>query len=171
MSRTAAGDDAAFEALVNRHQGGLIQFFTMLSRNGVVAEDLAQEAFIRVYNARNAYQPRAKFKTYLFSIARNLWIDYLRRAGKRAGEESLEALECRGLQLGHDDPEPRPFAHRALYHAVQRLPLDQRMVLLLAQVEDMNYPEIAETLSIPVGTVKSRMFHALRKMRAFLKQR
>ena len=176
MKRAADGDDAAFEDLVDRCQAGLIQFFTVLSRNRADGEDLAQEAFIRLYRARRAYRAQARFRTYLYRIAQNLWTDYLRRKKTRIGESPLDDRNRQGppepgSASANREPTVSVKTRKELYNAVLALSEEQRMVLLLNLVEDLTYPQIAETLSIPVGTAKSRMHHALRKLQALLKSR
>ncbi len=172
MCRASRGDDTAFEALVDRCQAGLIQFFVMLSHNPSLGEDLAQEVFIRLYKNRHGYRPEARFKTYLYRIARNLWTDHLRRQPKQGRDLSLDAVNDRGASLGHmlaaESPDPLPVDRKTLYLAVLRLSRQQREVLLLSLLEDLSYPEIAAVLSIPVGTVKSRVYHAVRKLRTIL---
>ena len=99
MMQFSEGDTEAFESLVNRCQGGLIQFFTMLSGNRADGEELAQEVFIRLYRSSQNYRPTAKFKTYLYRVARNLWTDHLRRKSSRGNLVSLEALDASGQGL------------------------------------------------------------------------
>lgn len=177
MLACARGDHAAFEQLVIRCQDGLIQFFTMLSKNHALAEDLAQEVFVRLYRSRTAYRHQGRFKTYLYRIARNLWTDHLRRENPRCRDLSLDAPDRHGNPLsGTLAAEPRrgpPSGkqNKALVQALLRLPRQQREVLLLSLIEEMTYPEIAAVLEIPAGTVKSRMHHAVRKLRALLKNK
>src|SRR5213595_624792 len=91
MAALKSGELQAFNALVERHQRSLINFFHHLCWDRQVAEDCAQEVFLRVYNHRASYQPQAKFTTFLYTIARNLWIDRMRSAAVHGKPVSLES--------------------------------------------------------------------------------
>lgn len=163
MLRVANGDLGAFETLVDRFQGGLIQYFTMLTRDRSIAEDLAQEVFLKLYRSRQRYRPEAKFQTYLYRIARNHWTDHLRRQTKRG---KLVPLEDQNEPPG--DPAITTIEWQILERAVASLSEKQRHVFLLSRIEDLSFPEISQILEIPVGTVKSRMHHALSILREAL---
>jgi len=162
MLRVASGDLEAFAVLVDRHQGGLIQYFAMLTRDRALAEDLAQEVFLKLYRARRRYRPDARLETFLYRIARNLWTDHLRRQHRRGTWVSLE------------DTEPvaavpsTVLDWETLERAVAALPEKQRHVFLLSRIEELSFPEISDLLEIPLGTVKSRMHHALAVIRKAL---
>ena len=168
MFRVRDGDDRdAFAVLVKRHQKMLLNFF---ARSGVQydCEDLVQQTFLRLYRYRERYVATAKFTTFLFLLARQVWIDELRR---RKRQERLAA----GLAA---EPPPEHAAPVAadmtasggmdLERALAALPEGMRQVVELGVYQELPYAEVAEILGIPVGTVKSRMFNALAKMRAFL---
>lgn len=170
MARVARGDIGAFESLVDRYQGHLIQFFTLLAGDHAVGEELAQEVFLRLYRSRKQYRPKAKFKTYLNQIARNLWIDHSRRRGPGLlsldwENEVGDPLSARLPSIRDHEPKPEKLAlHRALF----QLSTDHRMVLLLHSVWGLSQTEISSVLNLPVGTVKSRMHHAIRNLRNLL---
>ncbi|MDJ0840200.1 MAG: sigma-70 family RNA polymerase sigma factor [Acidobacteriota bacterium] len=170
MLRVAEGETAAFEDLVNRYQSALVQYFTIQSQDPVLAEDLAQEVFLRLYRSRASYRPTARFKTFLYRIARNLWLDNC-RSKKRAGtpihlDDEPDGTDRLSEKQTNDPTLSWGLNGRCLLRAVSDLPEKQRDVLLLGQIEEMPYPEIARVLEIPVGTVKSRMYHALENLRA-----
>ena len=165
MLRVRGEDDGgAFAVLVTRHQKTLLNFFF---RSGVQydCEDLVQQTFLRLYRYRARYVATAKFTTFLFLLARQVWIDELRRRRRR--ERLVDSLVA----------EPHPeFAKPAdasagesgdldLARALEALPAGLRRVVELGVYQEMAYTEIAEILGIPVGTVKSRMFNALAKLR------
>lgn len=174
MVRFAGGDQKAFVELVDLCQAGVIQYFVYLTRNRATAEDLAQEVLIRIFQAGKGYQPKARFRTYLFRIARNLWIDHCRREQHQAKNVSLDAADedGNGLRATLPAPDrsggPAPGEHEALRKAIDQLPIEQREVVLMSQIQGLLYEEVAQALEIPVGTVKSRMFHALRRLREIL---
>ncbi|MEK7269445.1 MAG: RNA polymerase sigma factor [Planctomycetota bacterium] len=181
MLEFKTGDEGAFRAIVERFQKPLINFFYRLLWDRTLAEDYAQEVFIRIYVHRDAYEPRAKFSSYLFRIARNYWIDQHRSNSKRPSTISLSSpLRREGereLLLEDVVAAPREAAEPSgvpaetrerVEEALRALPEEQRMVFLLGEREGMKYSEVAQTLGIPVGTVKSRMHHAVRRLREIL---
>ncbi len=172
-----AGDEPAFVKLVERHQVPLINHFHKLIFDRHIAEDLTQEVFVRLNQSKASYKPVAKFTTYLYRIARNCWIDHLRRTKRDRRVRSLDAENVEEMSLYDRVPvetdSPVDSARKgefteAVIRAIQNLPEDHRVVLVMGVVDEMKYAEIAETLEIPVGTVKSRMHNALRKLRGRL---
>jgi RNA polymerase sigma-70 factor (ECF subfamily) len=181
MTAFAGGDADAFTVLYERHLGGLLNFFFRLSWDRALAEDLTQETLIRAFKSANTWTPSAKFTTWLYRVARNLWIDHIRSARIRRDGGSLDAplpdSDDRGntyMDLLPADVRPpqEEAERRELYGqimaALDRLPEEQRIVFVLSQLQDMKYHEIAEVLEIPVGTVKSRMHTAVLKLQELL---
>ena len=172
------GNVNAFNELVTRHQGPLINYFYRLTWDRQASEDSAQEVFLRIFRHAGTYEPQAKFTTYLYRIARNLWIDRLRSAGSAPKTVSLDqsaedddrklsaslASDERG---GEEEAQNREMVE-ALRKAIERLPEEQRMVIILSEHQGMKYQEVAEVLDIPVGTVKSRMHAAVAKLRELM---
>jgi RNA polymerase sigma-70 factor (ECF subfamily) len=172
-----AGEVAAFEELVQRHHRNVINFFYHLARDRQQAEDWAQEVFLRLVAHARTYVPRAKFTTYLYRIARNLWIDVLRERAHRVRPASLDAPGADGEQQEAWVPaasrQPaealmRGEAADAVRRAIDRLPEELRDVVVLSELQGLRYAEIAEILGIPVGTVKSRMHTAVQRLKALL---
>ncbi|GMV81279.1 MAG: RNA polymerase sigma24 factor [Planctomycetota bacterium] len=177
MSEFAQGEESAFDKLVKRHQVGLLNFFFRLVWDQTLAEDLTQEVFLRLYMHREEYEPRAKFTTYLYRIGRNCWIDYLRRTKSERKVRSLDAQDENGHSLAEavaaraEDPRStvgKDELTGAVVEAIDALPEEHKLVFILSEVQGLKYQEISETLNIPVGTVKSRMFHAVKRLREHL---
>ena len=170
MFRVRDVDDRdAFAVLVRRHQKMLLNFF---ARSGVQydCEDLVQQTFLRLYRYRERYVATAKFTTFLFLLARQVWIDELRRRTRH--ERLVDGLAA--------EPPPEQVAPAAgasasggmdLERALAALPEGLRHVVELGVYQELPYAEVAEILGIPVGTVKSRMFNALARMRAFMEEK
>ncbi len=181
MERFRRGDRAALDALVERHHASLVRYFHLQSRSRETAEDLAQEVWIRVIRHRDDYRPTAKFTTYIFSIARNLWIDRYR--SNRAAPPTVSADRTVGGE-GEDGPplaaflpsretEPSEAASvqeeaGRIREAIQRLPEGLREVFELGEIQGLKYSDVSEIMDIPVGTVKSRMHAAVHKIRELL---
>ena len=171
LAAVKRGEEAAFTCLVVRHQRSLINFFFHLSWDRAMAEDCAQEVFLRLYSHRETYQPQARFTTFLFRIARNLWIDRVRSAAVHGKPASLDGL----LQDRVASPAPGPVeiltrreTGAALKRALEKLSEEQRAVVLLGEIQGLKYEEVGAILEIPVGTVKSRMHTALEKLHVLL---
>jgi RNA polymerase sigma-70 factor (ECF subfamily) len=182
MERYRDGDEDAFRKLVERFQKPLINFFFRLTWDRYLAEDYAQEVFARLVRARASYHRSAKFTTYMFRIAKNYWIDRYRSKASAPHVASLEAgiggQDGRPLTLRDTvegtlaDPEEmldRKVIRRRVEEAVKRLPEEQRLVFVLSENQGLKYADIAEVMEIPVGTVKSRMHAAVRRLRDLLK--
>jgi len=165
MALARTDDRGAFAALVARHQKKLLNYFR---RSGVQydAEDLVQQTFLRLYRYRNRYTPRAKFTTFLFLMARQVWIDELRK--RKRAERLADALAAEPEPAAGVGTAPPQGARLDVAQAVAALPEAMRQVVELGIYQDLPYAEIARILSIPAGTVKSRMFNAIRLLRGSL---
>jgi RNA polymerase sigma factor (sigma-70 family) len=163
MGRVQRGEVRAFETLFARYRGRLFGFLVGRVSNAAAAEDLLQETWLRVVRGREGYDPKRRFSTWLFQIANNLCRDRARRLEVDA-RRVLGALE----QL-ENDPGPSDSRRVELRIDVARrlevLPDRLREVLVLRYQRDLGEREVAELLGIPVGTVKSRLHHALRALR------
>jgi RNA polymerase sigma-70 factor (ECF subfamily) len=169
-------DEHAFAQLVRRWEGPVQRLCVRMTGDAHRGEDLAQEAFVRVFAKRKDYEPTGKFSTWLWRIALNLCYDELRRRQRQeeaplddGGGETLALLETLAA------PEPAPDKSlveqercELVRNALQRLPETYRTVLVLRHYEDLKFREIAEVLEVPEGTVKSRMAEALTQMSRFL---
>lgn len=175
MLRVRSGDADSFELLLNRYRGPLIRYFCRMVRDQALAEDLAQEVFLRVYQARERYQPEARFTTWLYRIATNLALNALR--DRRDAEMPAEA------EGGEGDPpearivDSRPTAEqslilsereRAIRQAVESLPDNQRAAVILHKYQEVDYRQIARILDVSESAVKSLLFRAYENLRARL---
>jgi len=184
------GDPGPFEGFVRSHARLLFTFFRRLGAGSHRAEDLTQETFLKLHENAHRYRPQERFAAYCYRVARNVWIDHRRREGARpAGvpmdaEGRPEALRTDGRPHAVREgggpgpaPMPDPLEHtsldeedRRLRTAITRLGEAHRTVFEMAVTDELAYSEIASLLDIPVGTVKSRMYHAVRKLRAALEE-
>jgi RNA polymerase sigma-70 factor (ECF subfamily) len=175
MVRTGRGDRDAFAELVRRYQSPLLNFFPRMGARTDEAEDLVQETFLRVFRYRERYRPSGKFTNFLYVLARHAWADMARK-GAREPKTNSETLEALPAPRATDGPDSRPqVAHPGgadsrldVQQALDALSEKLRVVLVLRVYQGLKQDEIAETLGIPVGTVKSRMHLAFRRMKELL---
>ncbi len=156
----------AFETLIQRHQHPLMNFFRRMG-DYTSAEDLVQETFVRLFKARGRYRPEAKFTTFLYTLARRAWIDHRRRAGRRdaAYESFASELDVR-LDSGTGSEKEM---HQRVRDALAELSEDMRGCVIMSIYQGFKYEQIAQIMGIPLGTVKTRVFHAMRKLKEALK--
>jgi RNA polymerase sigma-70 factor (ECF subfamily) len=163
------GDHEALETLVRRYQEPLFAFAVRtLDNNRAAAEDAFQETFLRVYRRRSTYRKGRSFRAWIYQICLNVCRDALRK-GKRCREVPLS----QGARTLDASPGPAElavtmFEAARVRRAVAQLPKKQSDVVLLAHYQGLAYPEIAQVLDIPVGTVKSRNHTAIRNLSRFL---
>jgi RNA polymerase sigma-70 factor (ECF subfamily) len=177
MLRVRDDDAAAFAELVERFQHRLVGVMHHLVGNADEAEDLAQEVFLRVYRTRKKYRPRAKFSTWLFTIANNLALNALRDRKRRPVlplevQQSGEAPTPAAPAQMRDQPPTHSLQQQELA-AVIRTALDglnerQRVAIVLNKFEDMNYADISEVMGLSTKAVKSLLSRARVKLREAL---
>jgi RNA polymerase sigma-70 factor (ECF subfamily) len=178
MVSFAEGDGAAFELLVIRHRRALFNFLLRSVGRKARAEELLQEVFLRVIRAKDRYQRTARFRTWLFTIARNLCVDESRRQkfrrhkpleAKSRGGEGTSVLDRTELaQPGVDQQAEGPMIRGRIAAAVDALPDQQREVFLMRQIAGLSFKQIGAAVGAPENTVKSRMRYALEKLRTDL---
>lgn len=170
------GDTNAYEALVREYEKSVYNLALRMTGNSEDAYDMSQEAFIKAYNSLTTFRGDSKFSVWLYRIVSNVCLDYLRsRSRKPTVSLSTENEDGEEVELDIADEEqtPEKLLERGLTRdAVRRgllsLPDDHRQILLLREIEGLSYDEISETLGLEVGTVKSRIFRARKKLCAFL---
>jgi RNA polymerase sigma-70 factor, ECF subfamily len=173
MLAYARGEMRAFETLYSRHRGALYRYLTRQARDGEVANDLFQEVWSRVIVNRARYEPRAKFRTFLFTLAHNCFIDHCRRSKARPGGMGIDDADAADLLPANEDSQPDTLVARAEASARYRaalatLPPEQRDVYLLHEESDLSLEEIARVTGVGVETAKSRLRYAVNKLKTAL---
>ncbi|MFD3164132.1 RNA polymerase sigma factor [Herpetosiphon sp. NSE202] len=172
--RLQAGDEAALEPLLNRYHGPVLQFFTWQLGNQSSAEDVLQEMWTRIITWNGA--PPQRFKAWMWKIATNLARDYLRSAAYRREHPHYEYANDAEYPPLHMQAEPtdewllRNDDRRSVQQALAQLSPNHREVVVLRFYQELKLEEIAEVVGVPLGTVKSRLFHALKQLKAVLEQ-
>jgi RNA polymerase sigma-70 factor (ECF subfamily) len=169
------GDRERFADLVGRYQGRLVSYLYRLLRNVDEAHDLAQEVFLRVYQALDRFDPRYRFSTWLFRVAQNAAIDQIRRQRLKLVPMLREATaqeDARELEFPSASPSPYGELRNrergeAIQEAVEALPWEYRELILLRHFGELSYEEIATLKRLPLGTVKNKLFRG----RQMLKER
>lgn len=175
MLRVRDGDTGSFVLLLDRHRGPVIHFFYRMVQNQPVAEELAQELFLRVYRSRATYEPTAKFTTWLFRIATHLALNWIRDQKNERGQERIDEEMPDGASKQLRDHSPtvehnmvREARLREVRQAIETLPAKQRAAVLMHKYEEMEYSQIAVTLNCSESAVKSLLFRAYETLRARL---
>jgi RNA polymerase sigma-70 factor (ECF subfamily) len=180
MLRVKAGDDAAFDYLVQKYRRPIISFMYRMAHNSATAEELAQEVFLRVYRSRANYEPSAKFSTWLYRIATNLGVNFARDTRHERAENMVnldEADEETGQTPDLADKTPtveeeivRRERLAAIRQKVEALPERQKMAVLMHKYQQMDYRQIAEVLKLSESATKSLLFRAYETLRTQLKE-
>lgn len=181
VARCKTNDLSAFEEMVERYQHKIYGYVRRLVGNETDAEDITQEVFLKALTSLHAFREESSLQTWLFRIATNLCRDLMRRRQRERGwfslwrrtEEEQEGGGERLLDIPDLEGDPERLLLREelgelLQRAIEGLPWRMREVLVLHDLEALSYEEIAEALGIPLGTVKSRLFHARARLREAL---
>ena len=175
MLRVREGDGASFGVLLEKYRSPVVHFLFRMVQNHAVAEELAQEVFLRVYRSRGTYEPTAKFTTWLFRIATHLALNALRdgkhdRSQERLDDDSGE-MPVRQVSDGRPNVE-QSMVYEARLEEIRRaiaaLPEKQRAAVLMHKYEEMEYSQIAKVLNCSESAVKSLLFRAYEALRARL---
>jgi RNA polymerase sigma-70 factor (ECF subfamily) len=175
MLAVKAGDVNQLERILQRHRKPVIHFLYRMVQNSAVAEELAQEVFLRVYRSRTTYEPTAKFTTWLYHIALRVGLNAVRDRRQQRREEPLTVRLASGLPREFADRQPSAEAsllteaHRQkIRDAVAALPARQRAAVLMHKYQGLNYVEIAATMNCSVPAVKSILFRSYASLRETL---
>lgn len=177
VKSTLAGDDEAFTSLVDAYNKKIYKLIYYKIPNKEDVEDLTQEVFLKVYRSLKQFDQKRKFSTWIYSIAKNLCIDYLRK--KRLKSVSLDAplfpQEDIFLEIPDEEHEPELILEKTdqqetIIEAINQLSEEHQLVIKLRHFKSYSYDEISEILDIPVGTIKSRIYRARKKLKDILYQ-
>ncbi len=177
MLRVRSGCESSFALLLEKHRNGVVHFLYRMVQNRAVAEELAQEVFLRVYRSRESYEPTAKFTTWLYRITTHLALNYVRDKRHDKLHDSIDAQPEEGA--------PRQVADRGatieeamlrearlgeIRAAIEALPEKQRSAVLMHKYQEMDYAQIAGVLGCSESAVKSLLFRAYETLRNRLRQ-
>jgi RNA polymerase sigma-70 factor (ECF subfamily) len=175
MLRVREGDSQSFALLLAKHRAPVIHFLYRMIQNQAVAEELAQEVFLRVYRSRASYEPTAKFTTWLFRIASHVALNHIRDGKHERNQESLDQDSDEGMsrQVASTGPTVeqqmlREARFEEIRRTIQLLPAKQRAAVLMHKYEEMEYAQIAAALECSESAVKSLLFRAYETLRAKL---
>lgn len=174
-------DRDAFTHLVHRHRRDIFQFILSKVKNRDLASDLTQDVFVKLFKSAGLYQPTGSFRSWLFRMAQNICIDYHRKHQKASilsldspGETDEDLTLLDQIQDESANPERETEfieLQSIIEYALDSLSEEQRTAFVLCQYQGMSYSEIASVQKVPVGTVKSRIHHALIKVKNILKEK
>jgi RNA polymerase sigma-70 factor (ECF subfamily) len=180
MLRAKAGDQSAFDYLVQKYRRPIVSFMYRMARNMAAAEDLAQEVFLRVYRSRQSYEASAKFTTWLYRIATNLAVNHARDTRHERpevtvsldepDEESGTTLELPDGALTAEQSMVRRERMMAIRSKVEALPEQQKLAVIMHKYQQMDYKQIAEVLKKSESATKSLLFRAYETLRDQLKE-
>jgi RNA polymerase sigma-70 factor (ECF subfamily) len=178
VAATAGSGGPTFEEEALAHLDAVYRFALRLSRSADRAEDLVQETFLRAFRGWDQYTPGTRCKSWLFTICRNVFLRQWERGQRH--ERAVRELSDDGpgdvinplwAATAGTDPEGRFFdtlVESDVLREIEALPVEYRLVVLLSDLEELSYQEIAELLDLPLGTVKSRLFRGRRRLQAGL---
>lgn len=174
IARATSGDPAAFNSLMQQHEGRMYAVALRMCANREDAQDCLQEAMLRIYRAISGFKGESSFATWVYRITMNTCLDELRKRKNRQST-SLDNLLDMGWSPSDETNAPEKHAirnesRRALQSAIANLPEDMRSAIVLRDIEGLSYDEIAQALGINIGTIKSRISRGREKLREKLKE-
>jgi RNA polymerase sigma-70 factor (ECF subfamily) len=180
VKRCQAGQTEAFDELVSRYRTRIFAMIYNMVHNEQDAWDLAQDSFVKAWKSINRFRRHSSFYTWVYRIVMNVTIDWLRRKQiKGAGSEFNDSIQLKEIDpASRTVPKADPLPHERMErseirakidNAIGQLSPEHRAVILMKEIEDMQYHEIAETLGCSIGTVMSRLFYARKKLQNLLR--
>ena len=180
MLRVKAGDEAAFDYLLQKYRRPMMNFMYRMARNPAVAEELAQEVFLRIYRSREKYEASAKFTTWLYRIATNLAVNHARDTRHERPENTVSldepdentgvAMDVPDSSLSAEEMMVRRERLSAIRQRVEALPERQRIAVVMHKYQQMDYREISLVLKLSESATKSLLFRAYETLREQLKE-
>jgi RNA polymerase sigma-70 factor (ECF subfamily) len=171
LNATGRGEHESFELLVKRYQGPLLNFITRYVGDRFMAEDIAQEVFIRIYRAAPRFEARTKVSTWIFHIAYNQAMTEMGRRKRRQELRDAVGRSGEGEEEAVAGPAERIELEEEITPALGRLPESQRAALLLRVNEELSYREIGEVLGVSVQSVESLLFRARTSLKRYLRKK
>ncbi|TET33912.1 MAG: RNA polymerase sigma factor [Planctomycetota bacterium] len=168
MLKAKGGDRQAFENLYKRYSAPVLNFFYRLEWNSSLAEEGVQEVFYRLWKHKAKYVPRGKFSTYLFQIAKNYWLNEMKRKRPQSGDEILAGQKSPAA--GPDRQVERKEMRDIVRTAISGLPENDRLPFVLARYHGMKHKDIAQMLGISARAVEARILRAMKKLETSLAQ-
>ena len=176
VRKVLGGDANAFETLVLEYEKNVYNIALRMTGNSEDAADMTQEAFVKAYNSLQSFRGDSKFSVWLYRIVSNVCLDFLRSKNRRPTVSlSVEDDDGEDAQLDVADESQSPellldrkLTRDSVRRGLDSLPPDYRQILLLREIQGLSYDEIAQALSLEVGTVKSRIFRARKRLCTFL---
>ena len=179
IARSQCGDAAAFDELVTRNRNRVYAMIYQMVRNEEDAWDLAQDAFLKAWKNLRAFRGNSQFFTWLYRIVMNVTIDWLRKKQVQGEVEFDDAIGLQNIEPASATTPQRELApatrlsdkeiRARIDAAVQRLTPEHREVVVLREIEGLEYTEIAERIGIPLGSVMSRLFYGRKKLQTMLR--
>jgi RNA polymerase sigma-70 factor (ECF subfamily) len=167
MIRVQRDDASSFGELLSRNRNLVVNYLSRMVVNRAIAEELAQDVFIRVYRSRQTYEPTAKFSTWLYRITTNVALNHFRDAKRGQNQISLDVQDAVQLRREAQDGAPliedrlvREVVARQIRHAIRALPPKQRAAVIMHKYDEMDYAQIASVLRCTPSAVKALMFRA-----------
>jgi len=176
MMRVQSDDASSFGELLNRNRNLVLNYLSRMVANRAVAEELAQDVFVRVYRSRRTYEPTAKFSTWLYRITTNVALNYFRDEKKTQNQVSLDVQDA--VQVRREARDAAPLVEdrlvgevtaRQIRNAVRGLPAKQRAAVIMHKYDEMDYAQVARVLGCTTSAVKALMFRAYETLRVRLK--
>lgn len=175
IAKFQEGDEYAFDQIVRRYKEPLLNFVFRFIGNSIEAEDIVQDTFYRVYKNKHYYKEVAKFSTWIYTIASNLSKTELRRRRRRKffsihnDSSSEKEYELPDSKKGPESNANSIVTEKIIHNAINKLPSKFRQVIILRDVQEFSYEEIASIIKVPLGTVKSRVNRARLRLQEDLK--
>jgi len=178
VEQIRAGDTGAYRELVEKYQSRIYAMICGMARDREEAQDLTQDAFVKAFKNLDRFRLESSFYTWLYRIASNVSIDWLRKKKRRSHDEFDEGIAAREsggtISPIHQTQSPGKELERSrlkdrIFDAMETLTPEHRQIILLREVEGYSYKEISDVMGIPEGTVMSRLFYARRKLQGLLK--